>query len=53
MRYELLARPASSVVKVYMNAGEHLTCEVVRWWHVHQRPLKRPRKRRVQVAVVS
>ena len=24
----ILARPASSVVKVHLNAGQHLTCEV-------------------------
>ena len=28
MQYEILAKPASSVVKVNLNAGEHLTCEV-------------------------
>jgi len=28
MQYEILARPASSVVKVHLNQGEHLTCEV-------------------------
>ena len=28
MEYEILARPAASVVKVYLNQGDHFTCEV-------------------------
>lgn len=28
MHFEIMARPASSVVKVSLNQGEHLTCEV-------------------------
>ena len=28
MQYEILAKPAASVVKVQLNAGDHLTCEV-------------------------
>ena len=28
MQYEILAKPAATVVKIKMNAGEHMTCEV-------------------------